>query len=345
MAGRERARKPRIRSRLSPDLRAYLSREKAVINIDFPVFPIRGDPPVLEISADDYDLEPFRTVPGGGTLGSSLAAAAALVCRIDAASHANDAMTHRGTGVLVAPDLVLTCRHVVASFALPTATKNWQFKADGARATVHFGATPDDDPENSIAVSGIVFAGSKSSTKLALNANEPEIALLRLSKRAAAPAQLFDWAVNREAVDELRQAVAVVSYPGNPFESVTGEQRKFSDPALSGVPAALVTYRFEPSGAPPLYGTRCLTIGMRRNRQGTDRYGLFAAHDCSTLGGSSGGAVIDLLTGRIIGIHCGGEFTVENQFQLLWSALNRIGRFTDLRKAMMDAGIPDIPGG
>lgn len=36
-------------------------------------------------------------------------------------------------------------------------------------------------------------------------------------------------------------------------------------------------------------------------------------HDCSTLGGNSGSPLFDLNTGRVIGLHCSGEFMYRNE--------------------------------
>jgi V8-like Glu-specific endopeptidase len=40
--------------------------------------------------------------------------------------------------------------------------------------------------------------------------------------------------------------------------------------------------------------------------------GVTFAHDCSTLGGSSGSPVLDAATGLVIGVHKSGMFAVRN---------------------------------
>ena len=340
-------RKPRRRNRtdaVSPELRAFLSRERAVVHVRYPVFPVRGDPPALVVSDDAYDLEPFRVVAGSQSLlATTLSALSALVCRIDVRRDPAAPMVHVGTGILVAPDLVLTCRHVAAAFAQPT-DATWQFRTGGVQAAVCFAAVPDDGTAPFIPVSEVVFAGSSSREGLVFDLNEPELALLRLA--APAPEQpahgdAFGWQKDLDPQADSVRAVAVASYPANPFVTLQG-RKVFSQPDLRNVPVRLVEVQFEPGGV-SLYGTRCVTVGlMTPSSTATDTHRLFAAHDCSTLGGSSGGAVIDLETGKIIGVHCGGEFRRQNQLQLFFAALNRIGRATELRTAMTAAGIAGV---
>ena len=41
-------------------------------------------------------------------------------------------------------------------------------------------------------------------------------------------------------------------------------------------------------------------------------------HDASTLGGNSGSPVVDLATGDVIGLHCGGVYMLENYAVPTW---------------------------
>jgi endonuclease G len=55
-------------------------------------------------------------------------------------------------------------------------------------------------------------------------------------------------------------------------------------------------------------------FGVKRLAPGQvmDTAGEWLTHDCSTLGGNSGSVVLDLGTGRAVGLHVGGRFGVAN---------------------------------
>jgi V8-like Glu-specific endopeptidase len=46
------------------------------------------------------------------------------------------------------------------------------------------------------------------------------------------------------------------------------------------------------------------------------------SHDCSTLGGNSGSAFLDLETGRVMGLHFGGRYLETNRAVALWKLVN-----------------------
>jgi V8-like Glu-specific endopeptidase len=47
-------------------------------------------------------------------------------------------------------------------------------------------------------------------------------------------------------------------------------------------------------------------------------WGKTFKHDCSTLGGNSGSCVVDLETGRVIGLHFAGRYGRHNRAVALW---------------------------
>jgi endonuclease G len=49
-----------------------------------------------------------------------------------------------------------------------------------------------------------------------------------------------------------------------------------------------------------------------------NRQASAVAHDCTTLGGNSGSAVIDVATGLVVGLHFGGEYVVANYAVPSW---------------------------
>jgi endonuclease G len=63
------------------------------------------------------------------------------------------------------------------------------------------------------------------------------------------------------------------------------------------------------------YGVKKLQPGELQGGMKTSSFGkmvLSATHDCSTLGGNSGSAVIDLETGEVMGLHFGGLYHQQN---------------------------------
>lgn len=320
--------------KMTPQTRTFLQRTKAVINERFPVLPVREDPPALQVPEADFEQRPVRQ------LAPLLAELSTLVCRIDVETNGGSS-THMGTSFLVAKDVLLTCRHVVASFGAP-GTSRWGFADPATRAMARFGPMPDGQGGRSIRVSEILFAGSASKKDLDYGQCEPEIALLRLAQPVAAKPAIIaapDWSTDFEDRAEKR-ACAVISYPANPFTTDHRGRRVFVDTDLDPSLIGLVERQFEPGGD-PLFGTLCVSIGsMYLLTVPNDDYRLFASHDCSTLAGSSGGCVVDLTSGRIVGIHCGGKYKTINLFQLFSAALGRIGRRDELREALAKANVP-----
>lgn len=84
--------------------------------------------------------------------------------------------------------------------------------------------------------------------------------------------------------------VAVIGYPGN------GEQHN---------PGAAIHNYFQ-----GIYGVKRLAPGMVMNADISD---TVFSHNCTTLGGNSGSPVIDVASGRAIGLHYSGQFLVRNQ--------------------------------
>jgi endonuclease G len=60
------------------------------------------------------------------------------------------------------------------------------------------------------------------------------------------------------------------------------------------------------------------------------------AHDCSTLGGNSGSAVLDITTGDVVGLHFAGEYLTANYAVPAWELA------ADPR--VIDLGVNVIPG-
>jgi endonuclease G len=76
----------------------------------------------------------------------------------------------------------------------------------------------------------------------------------------------------------------------------------------------------------------------------TDSFGKLvpaARHDCSTLGGNSGSAIVSLETGQVVALHFGGRY-LETNFAVPTGALARDSRVVDLGVAF-DSSAPGDP--
>lgn len=215
-----------------------------------------------------------------------------LIGRIDASHFPN--MEFVGTGWLIAPDVVVTNRHVASLIA------RW----DGRRFTFRRGVggntmtstfdtlrEADDldiDDARRFSVTEVLYIEPESGTC--------DIAFLRVARRTdglepthirIAPADLGD--------DEK---VLVVGYPARASPKVIPNQDLME---------MLYRGRFDVKRAAPGY--------TMSRQQGAAR------HDCTTLGGNSGSVVLDLRSGEAVGLHFAGLYEEAN-YAVSASALN-----------------------
>jgi endonuclease G len=79
------------------------------------------------------------------------------------------------------------------------------------------------------------------------------------------------------------------------------------------------------------YGVKRLQPGMLAVRRQTESFGKLvdaATHDCSTLGGNSGSAIIELDTGDVLALHFGGRY-LDTNYAVPVAELARDGRVRD----------------
>ena len=183
-----------------------------------------------------------------------------------------------GSGFLVAPDVVVTNRHVAVIFA-QRGRSSCRFRVQGSshyRSRIDFARESESNsrPDALFDLSAPLYIA---------RANEPDLALIKIDRRGAPvrnPVHLSDRLMPG-------QMIVVVGYPqrDNRTNRIAEVNRVFE--GIYGVKRA----------APG----EVMQVGLCR--------GSAFAHDCSTLGGNSGSAVVSVDDGSVVGLHfAGAEF-------------------------------------
>lgn len=200
-----------------------------------------------------------------------------------------------GTGFVVGQDLIMTNRHVAEIFASGIGIEKLQFKRDATAAfnplREHQGEFSDTD---NLQIVDIVMI-------------HPfwDMALLRVSgidKRCPA---LTLGATPIE--DYIGNDIAVIGYPAQDHRNdLELQNRIFNN--VYGVK------RLQPGKIDPKLAVKSFDNNVEA-----------ATHDASTLGGNSGSAVVDVLTGKVLALHFAGKY-LEANFAVPSSELARDSR-------------------
>jgi V8-like Glu-specific endopeptidase len=212
-----------------------------------------------------------------------------------------------GTASVVGPGLLMTNRHVAKVFARGDGLTA-RFK-DGYGAAIDFKSERRSQSRSPLPVGRVRMV-------------HPywDMALLEI-EGLAVPA----LTLNPVAPDDLaRQTVVLIGYPAKDPRNPEDVQ----DRVFGGV-----------------YGVKRLQPGYCLGRKIFESEGRSIetlAHDSSTLGGSSGSAVIDPRSGNVVGLHFAGEYLVAN-YAVPAFALSRDGFVRDagVRFAAGQAAIPN----
>ena len=270
--------------------------EAIVLRFTRPVFYVSGTgvtPPTDGFANSEVLMNRLRAASG------QIAAAVPSVGRIDLANHMND---WAGTGWVVAPDVVVTNRHVAELFAEASPRGGIAFRAaEGGRrvkATVDLRREYNSADESLVRVREVLWIEPSGG---------PDVALLRVAtededgRALPAPVPLM----TQDEVDRsLGSWVAVAGYPArSPYNGLADQQRIFDG----------------------VYGVKRLAPGtvMAVTSQAQ------LAHDATTLGGNSGSLVFDLMTGKAVGLHYGGIEGDRNQAvqaPIVQDRLTRLGK-------------------
>lgn len=186
-------------------------------------------------------------------------------------------LPYGGTGFIVGEGLVMTNRHVAEIFTVGLGDHSLRFKP-GARAGIDFAR---DRPAGEVfAVRRVVMVHPYWDMAI--------LAVDGLSGRRSLKLSLKD------ARDLESHDIAVIGYPAfDPRNPADVQQNLFNG----------------------RYGIKRLQPGEIRGGMKAASFGKLvgaATHDCSTLGGNSGSAVLDLSTGFVLALHFGGSYREQN---------------------------------
>ncbi|MGO8368325.1 DNA/RNA non-specific endonuclease [Rhizobium ruizarguesonis] len=224
-----------------------------------------------------------------------LTRAIAAIGRIDLPGQSR--LPYGGSGFLIGPNLLMTNRHVAEIFATGLGDRSLRF-VTGRKATIDFRHERDRDATEMLEVRNIVMI-------------HPywDMALLSVS---GATAYRTPLRLSLESLYDLDgHEVVTIGYPAyDPLRNDVDVQNKL----FGGI-----------------YGVKKLQpglVGQRRQVESFKKLVPAGTHDCSTLGGNSGSALIDLTTGDVLGLHFGGRY-LDTNFAVPASELARDGRVVD----------------
>jgi endonuclease G len=185
-----------------------------------------------------------------------------------------------GTAWMITPTIAITNRHVAKEFAVAAAEGGYKarsgfFTGKSIEARIDFAAESLVARKQEIEVARVLYISPDGD-------ENPDMALLEMKKHPSLPAPL-------ELGDDPKvdDWVGLVGYPARDSRNAADAQaRTFGD--------VFDVKRFAPGQV----------------MEGSD--GFAFRHDASTLGGNSGSAVINLASGKVVGLHFGGKFLQAN---------------------------------
>lgn len=237
--------------------------------------------PAFDIVDGDFiaNHELWRDLTADSAIHARLRAAIPCIGRIELPGQQN--IPYAGTGFVVGRGLLMTNRHVAEIFATGLGDRRIRFRS-GWRAAVDFKAEHGQPDEEDFEVRAVRMI-------------HPwwDMALLEVPGLVST-SDYLRLAV-RDARDLTGKRVAVIGYPAR-------------DPLRNN--AAVQDKLFK-----RVFQVKRLQPGEIDGGEATASFGKIvqaATHDCSTLGGNSGSAVIDLETGEVLGLHFGGRYLGTN---------------------------------
>lgn len=185
-----------------------------------------------------------------------------------------------GTAFVVGDGILMTNRHVAEVFS-ERSGKLWKFLR-GVKARIDYKEEYQRDGSSDFKVDKVLTIHPAY-----------DLALLRVVKNKKAPAPL---AISAKAPKSAKDRdVAVIGYPA--FDSRNGQ-----DAQLDIFKNIYNVKRLQPGKTTGLTKGTAPVLG----------------HDCSTLGGNSGSCVVDIDTGKVVGLHFGGQYLKGNVSVPLW---------------------------
>lgn len=249
-----------------------LSPKTIVLKTGRPVLAIRDDLAVLTIEEAESQVWRARLKDAQPRLTGAIRA----IGRVELEGHPDYAWV--GTGWLVAEDMIVTNRHVAQVFAR-RAGQGFSFRPglDGRDVSAHldFLREAGSEKQRVRPVTQVLHIEDD---------NGPDLAFLKLASASGhAPIALVETAA------QVGRQVAVVGYPARD----------------SRIPDLDLMERLFGN----VYDVKRLAPGQV---SGIDPRGGELLHDCTTLGGNSGSAILALDDGRAVGLHFAGRFLQAN---------------------------------
>lgn len=201
------------------------------------------------------------------------------VGRIEVSGHPS--MDWIGTGFLVAPDVVMTNRHVAKEFCRNAGTK-WSFEP-GMKAKIDYVEELGSARPAEFALTDVIGVHKTF-----------DLALFRASRKGKGGKAPRHLEIARKPALAAGRKVYVVGYPA------WDGHRNEPEPMREIFKDIFNVKRLQP-------GTVARLSAAQK---------LFE-HDCSTLGGNSGSCVVDLETQRVVGLHFAGRYREANYAVLL----------------------------
>jgi hypothetical protein len=247
--------------------------------------------PVILVQGDRFAQPPAAWAELDDLYRSTIEAALPSVGRVEVSGHPR--LSWAGTAWAAAPGLVVTNRHVVEPFAEPAAgtETSWRIR-EGRAARIDFGRELDVPPDE-----GRIFDVREDEPILVHP--EHDLALVPVAR------------TSRDGAGTFPPALAVAGDGAG-----IGEGRKVfvaGHPARDDrAPERLLQYRLFQG----IFDVKRLQPGQVM--QVLPETGTLL-HDCSTLGGNSGSPLLDLATGRVLGLHYAGFHRHANLAVALWA--------------------------
>jgi endonuclease G, mitochondrial len=233
--------------------------------------------PVLLVRNGTY--EPPELASVAAELAPHRAQVEAAVARVGRIEFVNHAMPWGGTGWLVERNVVITNRHVAELVAEPDGRGRFRFRV--SPAGVPFGARLDFREEHAVAGARELLL---TRVRYLARSDQPDVALLEI----AVDGELPDPLMLAEGDLVEGQAIGVIGYPAR-------DSRNDPDDVARYFGDVFDVKRLAPGEITPSAADQ-----------------PFFMHDATTLGGNSGSVVLDLATGRALGLHFAGSYLVGN---------------------------------
>lgn len=297
-------------------------RARAVMKDSLPALRVAANNEVAVPDPDNPEMAAFlaKNALDGGTLLTMLADVSRSVCRIDRVVGSERFPV--ATGILIAPDKVMTCRHVLHDCDCKLKEfgedgRRWQMPEEGSIEAV-FGAQPF---QSSIIrpIESVVYGDNVSGRSFTDEVLEVAIVQLRpLPDGEIQPGDPMPLVTNDSTIAS-RAAIAVIGFPG-----------AGTPPADQPVSDAILRV----FGTDAELNKRHMLIGVGTlEESGIPRTAArYYTHFAPTMPGMSGGAVIDLASGSLVGLHASGTHFKENRFHLFGPMLRFLGSSHPFRK-------------